>query len=264
MQNPISSLTRRPHAHWLFSALLVACFPVGKVSDRWHRHEHEKRWSQPLGATTRHSTCQGIEYPSSSNSAFTLIELLVVMTIIGILAELLFLTLGRAQTAARSIACVCNLRQLNLAWSLSNDDHADTMPPNEDNFTRGAWRSLPGSWVVGNAQEDQNSTNIESGVMFPYSQSLPIYHCPADHSKFKGAAGLLRHRSYMLSIYMNSVPFNSRVKNKSMQVSNPATAFVLIDASEWTINDGVFNLSFIDIPPNWYDSPSDRHGQGAN
>ncbi|PYJ80216.1 MAG: hypothetical protein DME22_24355 [Verrucomicrobia bacterium] len=34
--------------------------------------------------------------------------------------------------------------------------------------------------------------------------------------------------------------------------------------AEWTINDGVFNLSYTDIADNWYDAPSDRHNQGCN
>src|SRR3989449_3924863 len=151
--------------------------------------------------------------------AFTLIELLAVMAIISILAALLFVSSGKVKAASQSIACVSNLRQLQMAWLMYNDDHADSLPPNEDNFTAGIWRSLPGSWVVGNAQEDQSPTNIESGVIFPYSGSLSIYHCPADKSTFSGHAGLFRHRSYMLSIYLNSVAFDTRVKNKSAQIS---------------------------------------------
>lgn len=60
-----------------------------------------------------------------SRRAFTLIELLVVVAIIAILIGILLPALGRARSAARSTACLSNLRQLGLAfvaYSASNRD----------------------------------------------------------------------------------------------------------------------------------------------
>jgi type II secretory pathway pseudopilin PulG len=82
---------------------------------------------------------------SPTTAAFTRLELLAVITVIVILAALLFPAFSRVKAAGQSIACVNNLRQLHLAWMLYSEDHADTLPPNEDTFTGGAWRSLPGS-----------------------------------------------------------------------------------------------------------------------
>jgi prepilin-type N-terminal cleavage/methylation domain-containing protein len=63
--------------------------------------------------------------------AFTLIELLVVISIIGLLAGLLFPVLARARENARLTACSAKLRQLGLALTMYVDD-ADQRFPEAD------------------------------------------------------------------------------------------------------------------------------------
>lgn len=64
-----------------------------------------------------------------NRNAFTLIELLVVIAVIAILAGMLLPALSRAKQKGRSIACVSNLRQIELSSRLYADENQGFYPP---------------------------------------------------------------------------------------------------------------------------------------
>jgi prepilin-type N-terminal cleavage/methylation domain-containing protein/prepilin-type processing-associated H-X9-DG protein len=90
--------------------------------------------------------------------AFTLVELLIVISIITILAGMLFPVFARARDRARHAACVSNERQLGLALLQYTQDW-------DERFPSGGRVSTGQGWA---------------GQAFPYIRSCAIYRCPQD------------------------------------------------------------------------------------
>lgn len=61
--------------------------------------------------------------------AFTLIELLVVISIISLLAAILFPVFARAREQARKASCASNLKQIGLGSMMYVQDHDEAFPP---------------------------------------------------------------------------------------------------------------------------------------
>jgi prepilin-type N-terminal cleavage/methylation domain-containing protein/prepilin-type processing-associated H-X9-DG protein len=215
--------------------------------------------------------------------AFTLIELLVVIAIIAILAALLLPALNRTKAAGQSALCLSNLRQLQLGWRMYVDDNNDWLPPNISrmsgfdyvNMTNN--RSVP--WVLGNAQLDTNTANIQAGVLSRYVGAAGVYRCPADKSSVRDQPGLRRTRTYSVQLWLNCdiigtgsegevnyTTFNKR-KYTDLRDPLPSGTWVFIDENEGTIDDGVFiihNRWYSMSPDSWSSYPTYRHNNGAN
>jgi prepilin-type N-terminal cleavage/methylation domain-containing protein/prepilin-type processing-associated H-X9-DG protein len=203
--------------------------------------------------------------------AFSLIELLVVMAVIAILASLLLPSLSSAQAKGRQVACLNNLRQLQLGWTMYLSDHNNTMPENKMTGTGLlGCVSTTNSWVTGNAQASADPTLIKQGSIYSYSPNTQVYRCPADRSTLFGAS-TPRERSYSMDAYLNGgldvriyggyLPGN--VIRYSDLLPSPSKIFVLLDETQTVIDDGVF-LLYRDPADFWQNGPSHRHSQGAN
>lgn len=72
---------------------------------------------------------------NKTNRGFTLIELLVVIAIIGLLASVVYASLGSARAKGRVAAAQGNMRSVQTAASLCLDDGTALNGPNENGTT---------------------------------------------------------------------------------------------------------------------------------
>jgi len=108
---------------------------------------------------------------------FTLIELLVVIAIIAVIAAILFPVFTKAKGAAKSTACVSNLRQCGMAMLIYMGDNDDLFPyaiDDSDRLHPEQWSAFP--------QFQDAIPNIPTMqvTLAPYVKSKEIFHCPAD------------------------------------------------------------------------------------
>jgi prepilin-type N-terminal cleavage/methylation domain-containing protein len=219
------------------------------------------------------------------HKGFTLIELLVVIAIIAILAALLLPALARARLKAQRIYCMNNLKQVAYACKMYADDNSGKIVsayPTYGGFTA-SWcggcaetGGLPGSYLYGGA----DPTGIESGLLWPYTKNLGIYHCPADKRRADSAGAPDFGQPILRSISMNSfmagtsfganpdwvatAPAGARDPNypvytKESEMTQPALTWLVADEDQESINDCML-LMDVGGTARFLDLPSRAHG----
>ena len=109
------------------------------------------------------------------NKGFTLIELLVVIAIIALLMSILMPALNRVRKQARTVACLANLKQWGLMFSMYCQD-------NDGYFFTGELQGARNN-VTATIEGVTRVRNIGSGgfwriIMAPYSKDVSMWLCP--------------------------------------------------------------------------------------
>ena len=127
--------------------------------------------------------------------AFTLIELLVVIAIIAVLASLLLPALTRGKQKSQRTACLSNLKQIGLAFTLYLDEHSDHFMDRRDLKT-----SLPGGykpWTTWPASDPR--TGWAPLLLKEDGAEYSVWSCPAAPNSVAGSAPQTTQTTSMLS-----------------------------------------------------------------
>lgn len=217
-----------------------------------------------------------------THRAFTLIELLVVIAIIAVLAAMLLPALSSAKSRAQKIACMNNMKQLQIAWVMYNGENNGRIPScepfdpatlaiNQNAWVRGvaAILSPPGAFgqVDAGVLDCTNKNSLVLGSLFPYITSTASYRCPTD---LRAVNGVPYVRSYSMNNWMNGEPFADAANNldtahrlfkTDSSIVNPSQLYVFIDEDASSINDGMF-VVYMNPAAGLQDQPSRRHKTG--
>jgi len=102
--------------------------------------------------------------------AFTLIELLTVISIIAVLAAILFPVFGQAREMARGTACLSNIKNISTAVTMYAQDYDETVVP---------WRNSPVTIPGGTTPIDVQVASLWTNTVQPYLKNKQVLFCPS-------------------------------------------------------------------------------------
>ena len=207
-------------------------------------------------------------------TGFTLIELLVVIAIIAILMAILMPALNRAKEQGKRAACLSNLKQLQLAWLMYNDENDGLIVNGAGGVDRGDEKAWVGkcwhdNYGAGEIQdEDIQKEAIMEGALYPYIRDVGMYECPTGtrgekltYAVMDGANGLTRTGTANGN---KSVRVGKTVLwlKRDSDIVSPGAAYRMIFIDEGWVTPDSYATHYQQAT--WWDDAPVRHGDGTN
>jgi prepilin-type N-terminal cleavage/methylation domain-containing protein len=146
--------------------------------------------------------------------AFTLIELMVVITIIGVLAALLFPTFGMVREKARRVSCLSNLKQFSIAIMAYAAENNGWLPPPVDPKPE---------WI---------GVSMRNSLM-NYGMTRAQFYCPSltDYAKTWNTTANWDQTAPNATLAIGFLYFGRRQGFASRLMDNPTNTLLLCDLS---------------------------------
>jgi prepilin-type N-terminal cleavage/methylation domain-containing protein/prepilin-type processing-associated H-X9-DG protein len=221
----------------------------------------------------------------NTRRGFTLIELLVVIAIIAILLAILMPALSRVKEQGKRAACLSNLKQLQLTWSMYADENDDKIVNGEAYGGGDGTAPVPTSgihqgeqwwtgddvgdfWAGINPPQLVQERAIRAGALFPYCKNVKLYRCPTGvrgemrtYTITDAINGLRRDGTYSGNVGARVGRTVLWIKRRSeISVPGPANRIVFLD--EGRITPDSYATHYLN--ERWWDPPFVRHGDGTN
>ena len=206
--------------------------------------------------------------------AFTLVELLAVMSIIFVLASLLFPALALAKEKARRVKCYSNERQLMLAWTMYSDDTGKIAA---NGYIQGGGEETKPLWVQGYYNHHVAlADSINAALLLDskyaqfsdYIREIKIYKCPSDRKVFidrRREMAFTKLRSYSMNCYlgwMDTGPWKPKgqISYRECSILSPSEKLVFLDLHPESICWPFFGVETYDV---FFMVPANHHAGAA-
>ena len=192
---------------------------------------------------------------SHGSAGFSLIEILVVISILAVIAGIVFPIFTEVKRKAQETTCLSNLKQLGTAMRLYANDWDGRLPAAR--IFEGGEHNMYGNWA--GCDIYGGKCDPQKGQLYNCVKNLSVYHCPSvsdgDMKNISGDA-----KPYPLSYSMNGM-----LSYKLMSgVWSPAKVGLLIHEAPNSMDDGDFNwMGLAGHPEEGWNQPAKVHRGGT-